>query len=708
MRTVQLSKEQQRLVARLTDLASKQLDALAHISKQRTSLPAFRPSKPDTHEPLKAPRQPNALGIFGRRGSGKTTILTGVIAALNGKGNKHCWHVLDRPLDLSYAPREFPHGLTLIHWLHERLSKRDDNCKPRCSRVDASFDKVAQSYFRGSDGFNQLVRNLALSPEHYASAAAKEIGARLSLRQDIQEWLDKEAEFLGVQGFVIALDDVDLPPANHHHSLIWSLLDELHQDRLFVILAGDLQRLQRRLTEEDTTVRRSSSNAEPDPQAAQDLIYKVLPQVNRIQLQPWPVPLRSSFPPPNDQGTAKQEDTIGSLLQAAPIPLVVRPHLAALLPAWSRGLENVLRELRFRKNVLDSKLEDDSTQELQRSFGLEWTDVLVFLLESRFEFDLANQLRESGPLQNLAPTFRWGIASAEHAILWEQLRERMRWNQSGSEMDWDSDIPELLPDPQDQGLKLNSSHARVAEALVDLALEGKTITPERLVSRIPWLKMHFESCAVTVLRDYSTMDRDLYDSPLQAAAALYWLQLSSDNNSAKVGFWPLLALQFGERKRLTKEMSDFQPTGLAILEAADARAEMQAFMELSQGHVGEVLPYRNCRPILRLADALALQPWSLLESVSGRVGFVGLARLAAMLTYCAYWAAAVGNFDEKLELEGAMDHFRNAPEDLSESQIAEFFRLLVEEGDESATSRSRLVPQGISLLVNAPWFRGLV
>ncbi|AVP97189.1 hypothetical protein C7S18_08270 [Ahniella affigens] len=710
MSTVQVSSEQKYLVSRLSALATKQLNVLTQISGAKPNGLTNQALPTESYEKLKAPRKPNALGIFGRRGSGKTTILTEVIDQLHGRRAEHGWHVLTLPLDLSMAPREFPHGLTLVHWLHARLAEHTDACKPRCGKLDASFEKVAQSYFRGSNGFNQLVRKLALSPEHYAGAAAKEIGARLTLHQDIGAWLDQEARFRGVDGFVLALDDVDLPPANRHHSLIWSLLDELHQDRLFLIMAGDLQRLETRLTEEDASVRRGSKISDKDPQAAQDLIYKVLPQANRIELPPWPAKDRLNFPPAKaSTGRVASEVTIKALLDKISVPSVLREHLPALLPPWARGLENVWRELSFRSSILEAEAVDSDAQELKRELGEDWSGILTFLLESRFEFELASQLKDPLSLQDFAPSFRWQLASADHSYLWRQLRDRMQWNRAKSDEDfWSKDIPELVPEAQDRGLRLLPSHGRLAEALIDFALYRNTLTPERLVSRIPWLRAHYEHCKATVLRDLSTMDRDRSDSPLPAAAALHWIDLASDNYTAQIGFWPVMALQLGERRKLTKAMADFQPTGLAALAAAGADEELKKdFLNLTKGQVGELLPYRNCRMILQMADALALQPWNLLESVSARVSYVGLARLAAMLTYCAHWTAAHGNLKRRPCLDEVINKNHRAPESLSESSISQDFKSVLDEASDIAIVKDNSIHHGVGLLVNAPWFRGL-
>ncbi|MCU0754097.1 MAG: hypothetical protein MUE46_03115 [Xanthomonadales bacterium] len=690
---VTLSADQQAIVDRLTRLTVGQLDELARISHLRKQANDNPSVQTDAFAELKEPRKPNAVGIFGRRGSGKSTIQAAVLEKLAKPDPEkaHGWLVLNRPLDLSYAPSEFPHGLTLIHWLHERLRSEATPCKPPCSQLGANFDKAAQSYFRGSDGFNKLVRNLALSPEHYANSAAKEISWRLSLHTDLQTWLDAEAANHKVRGFVVAVDDADLPPANRHHSLIWSLLDELHQDRLFFILAGDLKRLRERLANEDVTVHRGHCAPRLDPRVANDLIYKVAPTLNRENLQPWVRNSRSSFPP-------GRQDNIGALLQQSAVDAALQRHLPALLPPWVRGLENAWKLLR-------SHVHSDGPNKASLP-----PETLIFFAEFNFESTLAEQLRER-TLGDWAGGFRWESGNTSHVALWDQLRERLK-----PDMDVASDrprtniedLPELLPVPQKNWLDLEPRHARFAEALIDIALEQRTLSPERLVERIPWLYEHYRQSSSTVLRDLSDFDRDLQAEPIAAAAALYWIEFTADLASASVGFAPVMDLQLGKRKRVPKGIADLEPIGLAALVRARAdKGDQKRFLDLTGGSVRELLPYRDCRSLLKLADMLAQQPWTILDGTSSGVGFVGLARMAALLSYHAYLLAEGVSMDSKPVLKRVIFRLDDDPGTLTDALLEKQFRAVLEESDGMRVVLSGSASHGTGLLLQAPWFRGL-
>jgi hypothetical protein len=147
---------------------------------------------------------------------------------------------------------------------------------------------------------------------------------------------------------------------------------------------------------------------------------------------------------------------------------------------------------------------------------------------------------------------------------------------------------------------------------------------------------------------------------------------------------------------------------MAALDESGADDEAQKrFIALTQGRVGALVPYQDCRRILRLADALAQQPWHLLEAVPAGVDFVGLARIAAMLTCKGYWSAAFGDLEQPMSLKAAMEGVSEAPEELSEASIAEHFKAILDEVNALVDSQDESTQHGIGLLVKARWFRGL-
>jgi hypothetical protein len=753
---IELSADQRRAVARLSSRADRHLDALTAIANQRLNVASECPAHAQPsrgYERLKTPRQSNCVGIFGRRGSGKTTVMLEVLQHIHRM--RPGWYTLVKPMDLSYAPHEFPHGLTVIHWLYEELRKRLGE-RSTDMAAHKAFERMARSYFRGSDGFNALVRDLAVSAESYAHAAASEISLRLSLRNEVQRWLDAQAKAMDVDGFVIAVDDIDLTPANRHQSLIWSLLDELHQDRLLFVLAADLERMEQRLAEEDQFARHDGASearrdASGSQQAARDLAYKVLPQVDRAELMAWEPKARLEFPPEvtTDAATkrmskqakaeAKAKNTIGALVDALTLPAVLRLHLSHLLPGWARGLENVQRELLQLRSDREAAEDAESTGEAFDGQRMA-RDLMVSLAESSFDFDLARKLRER-PLEDWAPTFSWKAPSASLSATWEVLRLRLRAGE---------DLPELLPDTDTCPLKISLERARWAEVLLDLAMAERRLTPVRLVHRLPWLQARWSACEADLQRNAEPVARAVEDDPAGMLAALYWLRWDDRGESGirfALGWWPLLQWLGGDRplwpSSARAELWTPESLGGAAMSASPrarpaARASTMPTVAgcvpalLRGQRVGADVPLlpARVRESLRLADTLAGLPWASLASVQLDVGPPGLARLAAALSYhglrsllsdpdrlgrrlpAADWLAPLVRPLQRDAAQGDEPADTRSPVNaLDDETIRARFKAVVREADADrrALQEHRDDPLAVALLalLDAPWFRGL-
>jgi hypothetical protein len=572
---------------------------------------------------------------------------------------------------------------------------------------------MARSYFRGSDGFNALVRDLAVSAEHYATAAAKEISLRLNLRREIQCWLDAQARALEVDGFVIAIDDVDLTPANRHQSLIWSLLDELHQDRLFFVLAADLGRMEQRLAEEDHFTRHDADGAADGDvaasrQAARDLAYKVLPQVDRAELAPWSAAARVGFPP-------SEQDTIGDLSKDLQLRPILLGYLGHLLPEWARGLENVQRELLQLRHDREDAIAANKVLDAERIER----DLFVSLAESSFDFDLARKLREH-PLQEWAATFHWNPPSANVSATWDVLRQRLHLGE---------DLPELLPDPATCPLKISLERARWAEVLLDVAMDAGRLEPVRLINRIPWLQAPLNECEVDLQRVSGSVDRAVEDDPAGMLAALYWLRWSDapGNRSGwfALGLWPVLQWLAGDRRLWPSvcRREIWTPESLAhdareAIHGDAASASATVWLDAlarGQGDVadGALLP-RRVRDLLRVSDVLARQPWTALGSVGAEIGPPGLARLAAALSYyglrsmvadpkspAADWLTPlVRPLQGKASEVGALDEVTIRDGFIAIDRAAEADRKALQGRDDPLAT-------ALLALLDSPWFRGL-
>lgn len=627
-----LTQDQEHVANRLVSRIDTHLRSLSAIARLRVQSPG---AADKAYRALKTPRVANAVGVFGRRGSGKSTVMVEVLQRLAKRSRTElCWHVSWRPLDLSYAPREFPHGLTVLHWLYERLQSESvesetgrrtlSTANLPSQRVRKAFERASHSYFRGADGFNEMVRDLAVSAEHYAQVAAIEISKRQSLRDDIQHWLDVQAEAMEVEGFVLGIDDLDLAPANRHQNLVWSLLDELHLDRLLFVVAGDLTRLERRLAEEDAYTRRCVSPAmgELDGQAAIDLAYKVFPQVDRAELRPWAYLEREEFRTQSPDPARKQEpaSTLGRLLHSLKLSKSIYVHLSRLLPEWPRGLENLHRQL--------EELQLPQAAEGGHDGSPETEDALVcFLAESNFEFPLARQLRQQ-PLQYWAAAFSWPD-DANHTATWAAV---------GAQLDAKQEIPALQPQALSSAsaLKLPEAQPRWAEMLLDIALHRRQIEPARLLERIPWLRTRMAEAQAWVERTADTVDRNLSDDPGGLQAALPWIRWNEESVRGQtrgverfaVGLLPVLQWLSSERTLLPRSFDLWNLPATRRDPSPPSSKPLQ-------------LP-TAMRPLLRVVNALATQPWQGLSRLGGELLPISLARLAAGLTYIGIRHAVAG------------------------------------------------------------------
>jgi hypothetical protein len=622
------SDEQRRAIQRLTVRAQRHLGDLSLVAAGRSLHPCD--GEPAAMTAMKTPRVSNAIGVFGRRGSGKTTVLVDVLRNLAkpaAGAPSEGWYVVRMPLDLSYAPSEFPVGLSVLHWVHDALQEPESE-EGSSPKAEAAFQKASQSCFRGASGFNSLVRDLSVTADHYTRAAASEITKRRELWKDIRAWLDAEAKARKVVGFVVAVDDIDLAPANAHHSLIWAMLDELHQDRLFFLLAGDLNRLENRLAEEDAFMRRKgTSAAELDIQTARDLVYKVVPQVDRREIGPWDPERRMAFPPApaGDGPEATRPATIEELSSQLPLRPVIRRHLPYLLPPWARGLENVRREL--EQNVEDLK---STTGPVALSSADQEAELLGFLAESTFDFELARRLRDRR-LGDWAATWRWAPLGTAPEAAWAAVTKRL------ANKDED-DLIDLLPDPTFSDPKLGIDRARWAEVLLDVAISEDRLGPSSLVGLVPLLQARAASCQASVDRSWESLDQLIADGGPCLVAALAWTQWNTAAEQDTVGHYdvglPSVLLLAAGRASPWPDLVErkFMVTRADLLRgmAGDAKERLESGRASRVGV--DFLPSAT-RPLLHFLDRVARQPWVSLALLYSKVGPLTQARAAACFVY---------------------------------------------------------------------------
>ncbi|MEM8711517.1 MAG: hypothetical protein AAGG01_11230 [Planctomycetota bacterium] len=648
-------------------------------------------------------------------------VLGGLTSGSGGVGD-HGWWVAPRPFDMSYAPPEFPMGLTMVHWLNERLAcYARDHCRltpAQASDQSQSFDRVSHGYFRGSAGFNQFVRDLSVSVHGYAAAASEEIRLRLSLMKDLGEWLELQATLLNVKGFVVALDDVDLPPANHHQSLVWSLLDELHQPRLFILLAGELQRLERRLAQEDADSRGRFKTApgdrglDLDLQTAADLVYKVLPQVDRIELEPWSAEDRMAFVSPveDHQTELSAAPSISDLLTDVAPGDVLHQHAEALLPEWPRGLENVHRELQ--------RLAKQQAQANQEENAVQMEELVAFLAESTFDFELARALRRR-PLERWAGTFQWAESSQAPDATWRRVRSSLAGN---------LDIPELTPAIESMEIPLGGKRVRWVELLIDMALQAGVLSPLRLIRSIPWVRDRIAACERTFTLGSDSFLKSQEDETTAFLGALYWLRCEpseqSRNFRVAAGVWPLLELLRGARSSWPSFLTALSQTPVPVLpeseldeRASKDRVPPEFMNDLAEGRPivqeHDLLP-RSLRGILEFVDTVASEDWAAVTRAGQQYQdyqVTYLARTAAITTLHGIGRAVLGDRVQAASPLSDSDPSgpRETPRQVLGRQRADYRKLLkkvTKRNEQDAASHSP-GPDLLKTYLDAPWLVAL-
>ncbi len=192
---------------------------------------------------MKSPRISTGLAVFGERGAGKTTVLQATLARVEAEfsGNPP-WFALEHLVDLSLAPSGFPLGLCVVDAIHAGLPpSRGSETAQRLAR--AAYDKVRAAYLRRSVGYNEVLRQLAMSPEDYRQRGAEEVREAAALPESVAQWLEAECAARQLGGVVVGLDDADLVREDGSEWVMWPFLDELHQARLLVAFSADQRRL---------------------------------------------------------------------------------------------------------------------------------------------------------------------------------------------------------------------------------------------------------------------------------------------------------------------------------------------------------------------------------------------------------------------------------------------------------------------------------
>lgn len=276
----------------------------------------------------------NIFGIFGPRGAGKSTLLYELYRHATANDLKP-FKVLE-PLDCSNVHEDIEPGMgILLHLLPVLRSSNTcfENRKAKESeRLEKILKELVSTYSYLTDHHKELRLDLASSPQRFARDLVEDVENRLNLAKDVASLMDEVAAHLDVKVIVVPLDDFDLVKTGGNiRRWFYSMLDELHQVRLFFVVTADFHRLEHLIYDPET---------ELDDETSRAILHKILPWQNRISLDDWKSESQRHFV--HLSTGAEKEDTLGVLLrESLDTRRDLLPLVFQLLPSWPRGLVNL-------------------------------------------------------------------------------------------------------------------------------------------------------------------------------------------------------------------------------------------------------------------------------------------------------------------------------------------------------------------------------
>lgn len=544
---------------------------------------------------LKEPRCPNAWMLDAGRGWGKTTLLVALLDRMRDNDKLPRVAVLP-PVDLSLAPAEFPVGVAALIGIHRAIREESGGDAPSADCRDA-FAGAARAAFRSAKGFEKLLRGVAVSADHYARVAVQEASHRFELHRLVAWWLRLEALERGVDQFLVALDDADLAPHNSHGPLIGSLVDELHQPRLMVLVGCDGVRLRDQCTE-------WLGGDEP---TARGLLNKVFPHRHHVRLQEWPeVDVLAFRPPRAPEGMDKPDLRSVAASAAAAIATlhggsaderrayqsVLTYHLPALCPRNPRGVEATYAALHVARR------ESQTLTAIAAAAASRVADVLP-----------------SCTLATLGARLRWGSPRPDR-------RAERPWS-TLARTDGQESLPYLDGELPDSEIVLSS---RWTEAAVDAALAERVLSPAVLIGRVPLLADRWRGFSTGLVYPAEALGTLTFRKASRIAPAWYWTQPAGDplpeHANLEIGPGPLRALLAGERPWHSVEIHRY-------VRRAPTTSTHPATVSAS------ILPC-GLRALVRLTAALDAVRWEMLTRVNRNIDVLNVTRLAAAMFASAY------------------------------------------------------------------------
>ncbi len=626
---------------------------------------------------FKQPRTATTLAVLGPRGSGKSTCMVELIRELSDDPSAktvkldgrefNClsgFLVVHQTVDCTLGPREVPLGLSALMRLrrvfgleHDQQAawscQGEERADPSAEAEQQAFKAMREAYMLSRRAAGRVLEGTSSSGAHFAQQAAKAAADALALPDRVADWLQQAAKRLGpeVQGFILVLDDVDLA-RDGLRGLIRSLLDELHQPRLILVLGADLPRLENRVAGsagEDRASLQEMNRLEEafrNPSelgAARDLLYKALPQKNREWLRPWKEEDRWTFPP-RPALAFPSEKSLKDLLTERTWGVAIRNP--ALLPIFPRALES----LWFALWGLDKgKKPRTNTRKMLGTVE----DYLAYLGEARGEHDLARRI-STRPASAWTRHLTWSEKPIDDSQ-WEHMVAAALEGTPLLGFHAGSDALQL---PE----RSSSAAALWIELLLDLSLESGHLTSAELIRRFPRM-----SDLVDQAQIWTDFHRDEMAEQLRLArgsvmAKLAWTRFDvvldrhgvlPEEFDARIGLAPLREVAEGRRNAWpTPLVQGLYLQRSAVLDARQRDYDKDGGEndDKADGENGDnvganaLLP-RAVRPLVVFIDSLSRAPWRQLSETTRRRDLRPNALLAAGLVRAAYVDALERVFD---------------------------------------------------------------
>jgi hypothetical protein len=340
---IELTESQKRTLAALGALSVEMLAGLKDVVMAAPGTCLSEASEYPA-DAMKQPRRVNVVGLDGPRGSGKTTLLVGLRKSgtdglntqlLERKLSPNCVLHLDE-IDGSTLKADVPIGLSLLWRLQERAMRdvREERARAEARRA---WSEVTRQYVGCRADYHQIALHYGGCRTSYEAIAAEAAQTRFNQHVTIFRWLETLARLMGRRVFLLPLDDADLMQDGLANDLLWSLLDELHQPRLALVVSADWQRLEEQFRT-SPPVRPLAPKPEDGSQTVRDLRIKAIPVDMVVSMERWSPEERRCF---QGTGAGKPARTLEAyLVEKAPD---VQADITTLLPPFPRGLESVSR-----------------------------------------------------------------------------------------------------------------------------------------------------------------------------------------------------------------------------------------------------------------------------------------------------------------------------------------------------------------------------